>query len=460
MIAERAAGNPFFAEEMVRELVQRGTLSGERGGHVCQSDIAELTVPATVQAAIAARIDRLGTPTKRTLNAASVIGARFDAELLAELGIEPEFDELLGVELIDQVRFTPSAEYAFHHPLIRAVAYESQLKSDRAEWHRRVAAAIEARDPAAVEENAALIAEHLEAACDPHAAYGWHMRAATWATYREIAAARQSWERAQAIADALPTEDPDRTTMRIAPRTMLCGIAWRLHANVAADHIDELRELCTATGDKASLVIGMAGLVIDQAFQGRIREASQLASEAWALIKSLDDATLTVGLSFPVIYAKGHAGEWPDTLRWSQRAIDLADGDPSKGDFIVGSPLALAFTTRAFARYCLGRPGWQEDLRHGLAMARNTDPFSYATVVAYVYFPGIPLGVLAADDPAVREIEDALRIAERSGDDMAVLFQQVVLGLALVHRHTGAERIEGASSCPSSAKWCGAEATT
>ena len=147
IIAERAAGNPFFAEEMVRELVQRGVLAGERGGYVCRVDVAELSVPATVQAAIAARIDRLSTPAKRTLNAASVIGARFGAELLAALGIDAVVDELLGAELIDQVRFTPSAEYAFRHPLIRAVAYESQLKSDRAQWHRRLAAAIEEREP-------------------------------------------------------------------------------------------------------------------------------------------------------------------------------------------------------------------------------------------------------------------------------------------------------------------------
>ena len=83
-------------------------------------------------------------------------------------------------------------------------------------------------------------------------------------------------------------------------------------------------------------------------------------------------------------------------LPWSQRVIDLADGDPSKGNFIFGSPLALAFTTRAIARYCLGRPGWQDDLRHGLAMARSTDPMAYAVVVAYVYVPGIPNGVLTA----------------------------------------------------------------
>src|ERR1700752_3954242 len=112
-------------------------------------------------------------------------------------------EELLSAELIDQVRFTPSAEYAFRHPLIRAVAYESQLKSDRAEWHRRLAAAIQERDPASLEENAARIAEPLESAGEPHAAYGWHMRAGGWTANRDVAAARVSWERARRIVDAM-----------------------------------------------------------------------------------------------------------------------------------------------------------------------------------------------------------------------------------------------------------------
>src|SRR5206468_4480073 len=87
IIAERAAGNPFFAEEMVRELAQRGVLAGERGGYVCDANAAEVTVPATVQAAIEARIDRLSTPAKQTLYAASVIGIRFGPQLLSALGI-------------------------------------------------------------------------------------------------------------------------------------------------------------------------------------------------------------------------------------------------------------------------------------------------------------------------------------------------------------------------------------
>ena len=230
-IAERAAGNPFFAEEIVRELAERGVLHGERGAYVSTADVGEVSVPATLQATIAARIDRLDPKAKRTLSAAAVIGSRFSRDLLETLGIDPALEDLVGGELIDQIRFTGQPEYVFHHPLIRTVAYESQLKSDRAELHRRVAAAIESRDPAAAEENAALIAEHLEAAGDLHAAYGWHMRAATWATNRDIAAARLSWERARRIADALPADDPNRAAMRIAPRTMLCGIAWRVHLN-------------------------------------------------------------------------------------------------------------------------------------------------------------------------------------------------------------------------------------
>ena len=442
-IAERAAGNPFFAEEMVRELAERGVLHGERGGYVSTVGAAEVSVPATVQATIAARIDRLDPAAKRTLSAAAVIGSKFSRDLLGTLGIDPVLDDLVGGELIDQITFTGDPAYVFHHPLIRTVAYESQLKSDRAELHRRVAVAIESGDPAAAEENAALIAEHLEAAGDGHAAYGWHMRAAAWATHRDIGAARLSWQRARKIADALPAEDPNRAAMRIAPRTMLCGTAFRVHENVAGDRFDELRELCTAAGDKASLAIGMAGLVIDRADQARIGEASQLASEAWALIESVGDPTLTVGLSVPLLYGKLESAQWSDVLRWSQRVIDLADGDPSKGNFIVGSPLAVAFASRAVARWCLGRPGWRDDVHRAVAMARSADPMSYVQVVGGVYFGGIPGGVLRPDDSAIREIEDALRIAERSGDDFALAHVRMALGVALVQRPTAAERDRG-----------------
>jgi class 3 adenylate cyclase len=442
-IAERAAGNPFFAEEIVRELAERGVLRGQTGAYVSTAEVSAATVPASLQATIGARIDRIDPKAKRTLSAAAVIGSRFSLDLLETLGIDPALEDLLAAEVIDQVRFTGQPEYVFHHPLIRTVAYEAQLKSDRAELHRRVAAAIESREPARAEENAALIAEHLEAAGDLHGAYGWHMRAATWSTNRDANAARLSWERAQRIADALPADDPNRTAMRIAPRTMLCGIAYRVHLNVAGARFEELRELCTAAGDKTSLAIAMMALVLESMYQDRVREGSRLASEVMALIESIGDPTLTVGLSFAAIYAKCVCVEASEVLRWSQRVIDLADGDPSKGNFIIGSPLAIAFVTRGMARYALGRPGGRDDMRHALALARSTNPLSFVSVVTYVYFAPIIAGVLRPDDSAMREIEEALQIAERSGLDFALAQARETLGVAQLHRQTDAERDHG-----------------
>jgi hypothetical protein len=76
-------------------------------------------------------------------------------------------------------------------------------------------------------------------------------------------------------------------------------------------------------------------------------------------------------------------------------------------------------------------------------MARSADPMSYVTVVTFVYLGGIVFGVLRPDDSAIREIEDALQIAERSGDDLAVAYTRATLGVSLVHRLTAAERDHG-----------------
>ena len=128
-------------------------------------------------------------------------------------------------------------------------------------------------------QDAVLIAEHLEAAGDLHGSYGWHMRAAAWATNRDISAAQLSGTEPRGSPTHYPTT-ARRAAMRIAPRTMSCGTGFRL-AQGAGARFEELRELCAAAGDKASLAIGMAGLVGDHVFHDRMREASQLASEAW-----------------------------------------------------------------------------------------------------------------------------------------------------------------------------------
>ncbi len=449
VIADRAAGNPFFTEEMVRELSQRGVLTGERGGYVCLPDVADVAVPATVQAAIEARIDRLSNPAKHTVSAASVIGARFDAELLAALGVDAVFDELLDAELIDHVRSTPTAEYTFCHPLIRAVAYESQLKSDRAEWHRRLAAAIQDRAPGSVEDNAALIAEHLQAAGELHAAYGWHMRAAGWSTNRDLVAARLSWERARKIADELPgpesEQDPDQLSMRIAPRTMLCATDLQARDVVESQgRFAELRELCSAAGDNVSLAIGMSGPATEFLYAGRAVEAARLSSEQVALLESIGDPVPTMGLA-PVAFVTWHGVlDFGEVLRWSQTIVDLAAGDPVKGaGFGIGSPLAIALAWRGTARWCLGRPGWRQDLHDAVSMARRSNPETLSGAIAWAYGIALQYGVLRADDSVLRASEDAVQTAYSASSDRAQGLAGYTLAVGLLNQDDAADRRRG-----------------
>ena len=106
------------------------------------------------------------------------------------------------------------------------------------------------------------------------------MRAAAWATNRDLAAAWVSWERAAKIADALPTDDPNRAAMRIAPRTMLCGIASESTNLSPASGLMNCGSCAPPPATRRHWPSAMAGLVIEHAYQARMREASQLASEA------------------------------------------------------------------------------------------------------------------------------------------------------------------------------------
>ncbi|MCV7400940.1 AAA family ATPase [Mycobacterium fragae] len=437
-VRERAAGNPFFAEQIVHDLADRGVLSGERGAYQCLGEVAELEVPATLQAAIAARIDRLDTSAKRTLKAAAVIGLRFGEELLTTLVDNPVVMPLTEAELIDQVMFTPRAEYAFRHPLIRTVAYESQLKSERAELHRRLAAAIEQTD-----ENGPLIAEHLEAAGDLHEAFGWHMRAGTWLrAYRDIGAAWTSWQRARQIADRLPADDPDRTAMRIAPRARLCATTWRAGGSVADAGFDELREMCSAADDKRSLAIGMAGQIAALAGHERHRDASQLSTELAMLLESIADPTLTVALLWTALTPKLSVGEATECVRLAQHMIDLADGDPHMGDLIIETPLILALMVRAAAQACLGQPEWKRELEESATMCRELNPGGRAVLELRCIYGLIQIGLLRLDTPMVQDTAETLKLAEQRGDDYALMAARLLCGLVLA-QSDGPERRDG-----------------
>jgi adenylate cyclase len=178
----------------------------------------------------------------------------------------------------------------------------------------------------------------------------------------------------------------------------------------------------------------MTGQVMAQFTNAHRREASRLATEHTALLESINDPTLTVGLSFAALAAKHETGEMAEVLRLAQRVIDLAGGDPTTGNLILGSPLAFAITMRGAARCCLGIPGWKDDFAQAVSMAPAADPLSLAGVTFHTYPLAIPGGALLPDATALRETADAVERAERSGDEIALHVARIARGMTLAHR--------------------------
>ncbi|MCV7156481.1 AAA family ATPase [Mycolicibacterium brisbanense] len=426
-IAQRAAGNPFFVQEIVRDLADRGVLAGGRGCYLCPAGADDVAVPATLQAAIAARVDRLDAAAKRTLSAAAVVGARFEETLLAQFADTTQLSRLVTAELIEQVASTPKVQYAFRHPMIWSVMYRAQLKSERAQLHRCVAAAIEPRD-----ENAALIADHLEAGGELRQAYDWHMRAGDWSRFRDVRAARMSWERAGQVADRLPLDDPQRPALRIAPRALISGTSFRSGGAISDTGFDELRALAEEADDKRSLAIGMAGQVGALLGHAHFRAADELASELVGVLDAIADPDLIVGLMHTTLIAKFAMGAMGDLVRLAQRVIDLSGGDPRRGSIVTESPLLIATMLGAVARSSWGQPGWRDELDRGLALLRDINPAARGVLLVYSANVGWAYGTLRMDEEILQETAETLRFAEQLGEGYALDAARCARGLALV----------------------------
>ncbi len=438
-IATAAAGNPFFAEEIVRDLAGRGVLAGSRGRYRRTGDVDEITVPATVQAVLAARIDRLPAPTKSMLNAAAVIGNDFDADTLHALLPESEptrLAELVSAELIDQVEFVPRQRYCFHHPLVRAVAYESQLTAARVRAHRRLAAAIEARDSGAVDHNAALIATHLEAGGELVQAHRWHMRAAEWIRPRDVVAARAEWESARRIADGLADDCDDVIAMRITPRTMLISTALYATDTVGTDErYRELRDLTMRSGDLASLALATAGRIWSFSINDiRVPEAATLASELEDMVGGIecDPATKAIILN-SVAFARFADCELDAALRVIDAILALAESVPAV-------EIAPAQALRGVIEIFLGdSKRGRLRLREAIGQARALSPLNHAMISHYLGTVAV-LGMCKADD-LVDDTGEALRRAESFGDVSGVIATRWAHGTVLL-RADSASRAE------------------
>jgi tetratricopeptide (TPR) repeat protein len=171
-IAEKAEGNPFFVEEIIRSLIETGQIVRENGNWRTAGETAKISLPKTLSGVLSARIDRLPDDTKQILHFASVIGRSFDLNTLSALspgenGLAKHIQKLEGAGLVQKAASNVNAEYTFRHVLTQEAAYNSILLKRRRELHLRVGEILEAKYAQRLNEFAPLLAHHFYAAQDP-----------------------------------------------------------------------------------------------------------------------------------------------------------------------------------------------------------------------------------------------------------------------------------------------------
>ena len=334
MICEKTQGNPFFVEEVVRELAESGTLAGEPGSYRLVSEIDDIAVPPTVHAVLAARIDRLGAEAKHVLQAAAAIGKDFRRDLLIPAADRPEatVDEALGelrdAEFILQTALYPEPEYTFRHPLAQEVARQSQLSSDRAATHARIAEGLQRTAPERLDEQAAAIARHYEEGRMGLEAAQWHARAAGWAGLSNPEVAREHWMQVRALDEQLPDDD-EGDALRTGARVLALVIGWRIGADLeeAREICDEAVALAERRGDSASLAIAYGTLGVAEGTSGGDVERYVATIEKGMALRRRDRGSGATGVGadrphVPVLprrEARGGAGLGRPTARDDRR---------------------------------------------------------------------------------------------------------------------------------------------
>jgi class 3 adenylate cyclase/tetratricopeptide (TPR) repeat protein len=383
----RSQGNPFFLEESVRTLVETGVLIGDRGAYHLAQPLDTWQVPPTVQALLAARIDRLLPEDKRLLQTAAVIGTDVPLPLLQAIAEVPEASlhrglaRLQTAEFLYETRLFPEREYTFKHALTHEVAYSSQLQTRRRALHTRIVEALEARSPDRLTEHVDQLAHHAWQAAqwDKAVTYGRQAgdKAADRAGFPEAATA---FERAIEALAHLPTT-PDTGRLAIELRRDLADVLLPLgeHGRSLA-LLGEAESLARQLDDQAQLGQVLAMLAAVRRMQGDLAGAIAAGRQALEVAVALGDRTLQAVTALRLgqaYYAVGDAGRAAALLRQNVTALEPGTAEPDPYDRIA-SRAWLALVLSARGEFAEGARHGEEALRLAVADGRGATP-----VVAY-----------------------------------------------------------------------------
>ena len=402
LLIQRTDGNPFFLEESVRTLVETKILVGERGAYRLAQGFDNVQVPATVQAILASRIDRLPAAQKQLLQSAAVIGKDIPFVLLhavtdeAEDGVRRHLALLQSAEFLYETRVFPESEYTFKHALTQEVAYGGLLTDRRRAIHGRIVEAIERLQGDRLAEQVERLAHHALRAelWDKALLYGrqagakatarWALRDGSTQLEQALTATKHLSQTREAIAQAIDV----RLELRIAIHTLgevERGIGLMHEAESLAERLgDEIRM------GKISLLLSVGLWML-----GHSDQAQDPLDRARAIAESSDDDLLRRQAGDHLArlhHDRGNYRQASATLRESLRTFEAAG---SSGMFLGVTPLVTQSTT-------------------------------------YLAWSLAELGEFAE---ARRRAEDSLRLAETSDNPLALIL--ACMGLGMVHLRHG-----------------------
>jgi class 3 adenylate cyclase/tetratricopeptide (TPR) repeat protein len=419
LLMARTAGNPFFLEESVRTLEETGVLVGEPGAYRLTQALPTVQVPATVQAVLAARIDRLPPEEKWLLQTAAVVGTEVPLPLLQAIVELPEatlyrdLAHLQAAEFLYETRLFPEPEYTFKHALTHEVAYNSLLLERRRGLHARLVEALEALAPERAAEQVERLAHHAlrGEVWDKAVSYCQQAgaRASDRAAFRE---ARASFEQALEALAHLP-DHSDTGVLAIDLRLALVGPLTALgeHGRHLA-LLGEAEALARTLNDQARLGRVLTRMTNVLRITGDLDSAMAAGQQALDLAVELGDSALQVQASYFLGLAYWAIGDFGRAAALLRRSVEAADQEtgPSSPEWRLRSRVWLAWTLSNLGTFAEGRRYGEEALHRATLEGRGN--------ILIVVHGCLGLLYLAQGDleHAIRVLEQGLALCQASGN--------------------------------------------
>ncbi len=387
VLIAQTEGNPFFLEESVRTLVETKALTGERGAYLLARPLPGIQVPATVQAVIASRIDRLGAADKALLQTASVVGKDVPLGVLqaiaelAEDELHAAIGRLQAAEFLYEAGIFPDIEYTFKHALTHDVAYGSLLHDRRRALHVQIVETIERTYPDRLAEHVDRLAHHAFLGKDWAKAVTYLQQAGAKAFARSVhrEAVRCFEDALTALTHLSETRETleQAIDLRFDLRNALLPLAewgriegYLREAEALARTFNDQRRLASVSGY-------MSGLHLNTG--GRASDVRAFAQQVEAIGASLGDVPLQIAGQYYHVWLGALSGDYRGTERLCRTLMDALPGDLSRERFgLVAYPAVVsrAFLSRALAELGVfdeGRDHGQEAVRLAEALDH---PFS------------------------------------------------------------------------------------